>query len=201
MGSKRSAGGVGIERIHLVRHTAPAIEIGRCYGSADVPLDESIFTTELPEIARHLPDDALIISSPLTRCRRLAGAINARRGHADVQIERDLRERSFGDWEGKRWDDIAHSQINEWRDNFLDYAPPNGESVRALQTRVTTAWHRLSATQTTPLIIIAHAGPLAVLRALVMNETLGANAMQSALPCGSILEIRLRPTASEIRLR
>ena len=192
---------MGFERIYLVRHTAPAIEIGRCYGSTDVPLDESTFAAELPEIARRLPDDGLIISSPLTRCRRLAEAIAARRGHADVQIERDLRERSFGDWEGKQWDDIAHSQINDWRDNFLDYAPPNGESVRALQTRVTAAWQRWSASQITPLIVIAHAGPLAVLRALMMNETLGANAMQTTSLCGSILEIRLRPVVSEMRLR
>jgi alpha-ribazole phosphatase len=190
-----------LERIYLVRHTTPAIEIGRCYGSTDVPLDESIFEAELPEIAQRLPQAASIISSPLTRCRRLAEAIQARHSHAEVHIDNDLRERSYGDWEGKRWDDIAHSQINDWRDNFLDYAPPNGESIKALQTRVTTTWQRWSETQTTPLIIIAHAGPLAVLRALMMNETLGANAMQNAPPCGSILEIRLWPEASEIRVR
>jgi alpha-ribazole phosphatase len=175
--------------------------MGRCYGSTDVPLDESKFATELPEIARQLPNPALIVTSPLTRCRRLAEAINAQRRHADMQIEHDLRERSFGDWEGLRWDDIAYSQINAWRDNFLDYTPPNGESVRALQTRVTAAWQRLSTPHTAPLIIIAHAGPLAVIRALLKNETLGANAMQKAPPCGSILEMGLGAVVSEVRLR
>lgn len=192
---------MGFERVYLVRHTAPAIEIGRCYGNTDVPVDESVFATELPEIARRLPEDGLIISSPLIRCRRLAEAIHAQHGNTYVQIERDLRERNFGEWEGKRWDDIAHSQINDWRDSFLDYAPPNGESVRALQTRVIAAWQRLSTTQTKPLIIIAHAGPLAVLRGLMMTETLSANTMQNAPPCGSILEIRLRPAVVEVRLR
>jgi alpha-ribazole phosphatase len=192
---------MGCDRIYLVRHTAPAIEMGRCYGSTDVPLDESKFATELPEIARQLPDPALIVTSPLTRCRRLAEAINATRVQGNMQIEHDLRERSFGDWEGLRWDEIAHSQINAWRDNFLDYMPPNGESVRALQTRVTAAWQRLSTPQTAPLIIIAHAGPLAVIRALLKNETLGANAMQNAPPCGSILEMGLGAVVSEVRLR
>jgi alpha-ribazole phosphatase len=190
-----------LERIYLLRHTTPAIEIGRCYGSTDVPLDESIFEAELPEIAQRLPEAASIISSPLTRCRRLAEAIAARHSHAEVHIDSDLRERSYGDWEGKRWDDIAHSQINDWRDNFLDYTPLNGESVRALQTRVTAVWQRLPTPQTAPLIIIAHAGPLAVIRALLKNETLGANAMQNAPPCGSILEMELGVVVSEVRLR
>ena len=124
------------ERILLLRHTVPAIEPGRCYGSTDVPLDERTFAAELPEIARLLPDDALIVSSPLARCRRLADALNTRRGRGEVLIDRALRERSYGDWEGTRWDDIARAQIDAWRDNFLDYAPPHGESVLALQTRV-----------------------------------------------------------------
>ena len=192
---------MGFERVYLVRHTAPAIEVGRCYGAADVPLDELIFATELPEIVRHLPADGLLITSPLTRCRRLADAIATLHGHANMQIEHDLRERSLGDWEGKRWDDIAHSQINDWRDHFVDYAPPGGESVRALQTRVTSLWQRVSATQNPSLVIVAHAGPLAVLRALMMNQTLDANSLQSAPPCGSICEIKLRPATSAIRLR
>ena len=192
---------MGFEPIYLVRHTAPAIEAGVCYGGTDIALDEAAFATALPEIMRQLPHNARVITSPLTRCRRLADAIGAQQGHSNVQTEHDLRERSFGDWEGMHWDDIPHAHINAWRDNFLDHAPPNGESVRALQTRVSATWQRWSATHTTPLIIIAHAGPLAVLRALMMNETLGANAMQSAPPCGSILEIRLRPMPSEMRLR
>ncbi len=192
---------MGFEPIYLVRHTKPAIEAGVCYGATDIALDDAAFATALPEIAQRLPHNAVVVTSPLARCRRLAEAIAAQQSHTNVQVEYDLRERSFGDWEGMRWDDIPHTQINEWRDNFLDYAPPNGESVRTLQTRVAATWQRLSATQTTPLIIIAHAGPLAVLRALMTNETLGANAMQSAPACGSILEIKLWPTVSEIRLR
>jgi alpha-ribazole phosphatase len=192
---------MSIERIYLLRHTAPAIEAGRCYGSQDVPVNESIFATELPKIIPLLPSNARIITSPLIRCRRLAEAIEATHIHPPVQIEPDLRERSFGDWEGMRWDDISHAQINAWRDDFLDYTPPGGESVRALQTRVTAAWQHLSTAQTTPLIIVAHAGPLAVIRALLMNETLGAKAMQNAPPCGSILEVRLWPAVSEIRIR
>jgi hypothetical protein len=40
-----------------------------------------------------------------------------------------------------------------------------------------------------------------VIRALLKNETLGANAMQNAPPCGSILEMGLQPPVSEVRLR
>ncbi len=189
------------ERIYLLRHTAPAIEPGRCYGSTDVPLDEHTFAAELPEIARLLPEDALLVSSPLARCRRLADAINTRRGHGEVLIDHALRERSYGNWEGMRWDDIARAQIDAWRDNFLDYAPPRGESVLALQTRVVAAAQQWSAAHGTALIVVAHAGPLAVLRALLRRENLGVESVQSALPCGSILEIRLGVAASEIRLR
>jgi len=183
------------------RRTGPVIEHGRCYGSTDVPLDERTFAAELPEIARLLPDDALIVSSPLARCRRLADALNTRRGRGEVLIDRALRERSYGDWEGTRWDDIARAQIDAWRDNFLDYAPPRGESVLALQTRVVAAAQRWSSAHATALIVVAHAGPLAVLRALLRRESLGVDAMQSTLPCGSILEFRLGVAASEIRLR
>lgn len=192
---------MAFEQIFLARHTAPAIESGRCYGSSDVPLDEAAFAAEVPEIARLLPADALIVSSPLLRCRRLAEAINIERGCASVVIHQALRERNYGHWEGRLWDTIERSQIDQWRDHFLDYAPPGGESVRALQTRVVSAWQQCSATHATALIVVAHAGPLAVLRALLRNETINANSMQSALPCGSVLAITLGAALAEIRLR
>ncbi len=46
---------------------------------------------------------------------------------------------AFGVWEGKPWSRISKEDIDNWCDNFADFAPTGGESLRQLFQRV-VAW-------------------------------------------------------------
>ena len=53
--------------------TAPDIKPGIMYGASNVPVHAAEFNRQMPVIdALGLPQDALVFTSPLSRCRRLA---------------------------------------------------------------------------------------------------------------------------------
>lgn len=130
----------------------------------------------------------LLISSPLTRCLALAEGLlsnlnqevskhlqidieqgkkvqvkKAQLNELELQINKDFQEINFGQWEGLTWQAIGQQPIEEWSNNLLDYAFPNGESARKFDRRVIQAWdklqHQLSELQQSKtVIIICHAG-------------------------------------------
>ena len=70
----------------LIRHTRIAVPAGLCYGHTDVPLAES-FLMDAAAVLAHLPwQPELVLTSPATRCRKLAeyiaGAAPVRSGPA-----------------------------------------------------------------------------------------------------------------------
>ena len=82
---------------------------------------------------------------------------------AELQINKDFQEINFGQWEGLTWQTIGQLPIEEWSNNLLDYAFPNGESAREFHCRVIQAWDRLQQQlselqQSKTVIIICHAG-------------------------------------------
>jgi alpha-ribazole phosphatase len=182
--------------IYLVRHTAPDVKRGICYGDSNVPVHEAEFARVMPDITAALPHEALVISSPLSRCRRLADFLHSESATREVRIEDRLRERSLGDWQGKTWDDIARDDIDAWNNNYLNHAPPNGESVRSLQVRVVAAfeaaWESAAGRH---LVLVTHAGPIACIIANWRNETLAAGLRPSAR-CGDVLRLDGGSTSS-----
>lgn len=139
----------------LLRHTRPAVAEGTCYGRTDLDLAAD-FPAESARIASELPDITRILSSPLSRCLRLARAIGAAR---DLPVTPDPRliEMDFGTWEGRPWSAIPRPEIDAWRDDFLAARPHGGESVQALAARVADALAE-AATGTVPVLIVTHAG-------------------------------------------
>ena len=147
--------------VFLIRHPRPLIADGVCYGQLDVDCEDPLPLAA--RIAPLLPAGIPVFTSPLIRARRLAEAL-----HPAPHVDTRLAEISFGDWEGKRWDDIARQQIDDWAADVLHFIPPGGESVAMLQARaiefageLTNIARELPASA---VAIVAHAG---VLRALV----------------------------------
>lgn len=63
-----------------------------------------------------------------------------------LNVVPDLRERSFGIWEGMTFTEIKESYPAEfelWAGNPLRYSPPGGESTLAVRDRVVTALEKL----------------------------------------------------------
>jgi alpha-ribazole phosphatase len=146
----------------LVRHTAPDVAPGVCYGRLDLGLaagsDASIAAclTALPPVCR-------VISSPARRCRVLAEAIAARDG-ADLRLDDRLWELAFGSWEGVAWDAISRSCLDAWAADPWGYAPGGGETLGLLWERVAD-FLAVEGTRSDGLAIVSHHGPLRVLAA------------------------------------
>lgn len=145
--------------LHLIRHTQPAVPPGLCYGRLDVDLADS-FADELASLriklnalgASHYP----VISSPSTRCLRLAQSLCAD-NQGNAQSDARLMELDFGDWEGKAWSEIDSPQARHWGDHWQTARCPNGEALPELLQRLQAFWQARPAHD---LVVISHAGPL-----------------------------------------
>ncbi|MBK6356021.1 MAG: alpha-ribazole phosphatase family protein [Betaproteobacteria bacterium] len=142
-------------RLHLIRHPKPSIEPGICYGQLDILA--KIETAELACLRAELPPGLPVWSSPLQRCRQLAEQL-----HPQPIIDARLAEMSFGDWEGRPWDDIPRHELDAWAADVAGYAPPGGESPRALQLRALDFVASLTVPEA---VIVTHAGVIRTLLA------------------------------------
>jgi len=152
----------------LIRHLTPLIEPGICYGRLDVPPDPVAFQ-QASALAAHpaLRGVAQIWTSPSRRCRVLAGTIAATLA-VPLTVDSRLSELDFGEWEGRRWDDVERNLLDLWAATPLTFAPPGGESGAALIERVRDFCDGLSGDK--DCAIVSHGGPLKVLAAL-LGET------------------------------
>jgi glucosyl-3-phosphoglycerate phosphatase len=114
----------------------------RFQGQTDIPLDET-GEAQAEYAARRLatlrPD--AIFSSDLTRAASTAAPL-ARLTGLTVTLDKDLRERSGGDWEGLTDDEIAERYPAE----RATWNPPNGEPTAAVADRVRAALARIAVT-------------------------------------------------------
>ena len=142
-------------RLFWVRH-GPTHATG-LVGWSDLPADLSD-TAQIARLDAHLPYDARLVSSDLSRAVTTADAIAPNRTR--LPHDRDLREMHFGDWELKTPDQIDDpDHYTAFWDAPGDIRPPSGESWHALCTRVSDATDRLIADHPgSDLIIVAHLG-------------------------------------------
>lgn len=139
----------------FLRHTTPRIGAGVCYGRTDLALADS-FHEEAEKIVAETPPVGRIVSSPLSRCRRLAKFLSNRNGYS-VRVDPRLTEMDFGAWEGRLWSDIPKAELDAWANDFLHARPHGGESVTMLRDRVRDAIREFLSYNET-MLIITHAG-------------------------------------------
>lgn len=141
--------------ITLLRHTRPAIAEGVCYGRTDLDLASS-FLGEAAALCPDLPRFERIVSSPLSRCHRLADYL-AKQLERPLSIDERLIEMDFGRWEGIAWRDIPRAELDAWAEDFLHARPHGGETVAMLRDRTLDALGEIKAVAT-PTLIVTHAG-------------------------------------------
>jgi alpha-ribazole phosphatase len=126
--------------IYLIRHTTPAVAKGLCYGQTDLGVTDS-FAGEAVAIGRVLPADiAVVYSSPLQRCTRLAETLFP--GHL-LRRRDELMEIHCGEWEMRGWDELPPEEIDPWMADFVNVRIPGGESYVDLHRRVTACWEEV----------------------------------------------------------
>lgn len=183
--------------IFLIRHTEVAVGRAICYGSSDVALAGN-YPEQLDRLRQHLPVEtpALIISSPLTRCKILAEDLAASHAQpADAVLFDDrLREYHFGDWENQPWADLDRTTLDVWMADFVHNPPPNGENFLQVYERVGAFWQEQIVPLAARLIghesvyIVAHGGVIRALLCLFMEVPL-QNAYRLSLDYGAVSKL------------
>ena len=114
----------------------------RFQGHTDIPLDET-GEAQAEYAARRLATlrPAAVFSSDLTRASSTAAPL-ARLTGLPVTLDKELRERFGGDWEGLSDVEIAERYPAE----RVAWNPPNGEPTAVVADRVRTALNRIAGT-------------------------------------------------------
>ncbi len=141
-------------------------------GRADPSLTED-GTAQAEALARRLQseDIAIVRASPLLRARATAAPIAAALG-AEVVIDDRLIELDYGEWDTTSFKDLPPADLVRWRSDPL-FAPPGGESLRAVTLRIADFCTELLAGP--KAIAVSHVSPIkaAVSWALGASEELG----------------------------
>lgn len=171
--------------LYLVRHPAPAIAPGTCYGRLDLDLGP-VGEAALPHLVAALPR-LQVWTSPARRCRRLADLLSP----API-VDPRLQELDFGAWEGQPWDAIPRPALDAWAASPASFAAPGGETGAALLRRVRSVCRDLPA----DAIVISHGGPLKLMTAILRGEP--PDLLAPAPPLGSITHASNDSTAHSL---
>lgn len=159
--------------ILLIRHGETAWNaVRKLQGHLDIPLNAE-GRRQAKALAAELQKETLdaIISSDLQRAMQTAGEI-ARLQGISTRIDTALRERCFGDFEGKLYSELPELYPDEyahWRSRDPDFHFPAkqddannvGESIREFQQRTVNAiLHYAAQYQGKKIAIVAHGGVL-----------------------------------------
>ncbi len=129
---------------------------GRLLGRIDAPLDETGIEQARLLAAAVGPVDR-VISSPLLRTRQTAEAFGLVAEVDDAWIELD-----YGEFDGLPLTDVPAEMWAQWRAD-PEFAPPGGETLRALGERVGAALDRLAA-EAHPgdgtTVVVTHVSPI-----------------------------------------
>lgn len=138
----------------------------RMQGRIDIPLSDAgraqVAAWQLPTIVR----GARVVASPLARALETARLLTG----AEPQVEPELIEMDWGEWEGRTFDELRAElgPVYSMTEALgLDYRPPRGESLRDVQARV-ERWLARVSSQPGPVVAVTHNG---VLRAMVAALT------------------------------
>jgi broad specificity phosphatase PhoE len=180
-----------ITTIDLLRHGA--CEGGEIFrGSTDVVLTEQGWQ----QMGAALAGEAgwqRVISSPLRRCRLFAEQWASEQG-LPLQVCDELREISFGDWEGRFYAEIEREQgelLQAFWAEPLKVTPPNGEPMLRFRARVLPAINALlDAHVGEHLLLVVHG---AVIRLLICEWlSMAMTAFSNiAVPYGALSRIRI----------
>jgi len=150
---------------------------GRMQGQRDIPLN-AIGRNQATRNGERLrdflsregldPQTLDFVSSPLGRTRATMEHLREAMGldPAAYRLEDQLKEITFGDWEGFTLEELAEGEqdlILQRRADKWGFVPPGGESYRMLAARI-GVWLK---TVHRPSVVVSHGGVYRVMRGLL----------------------------------
>jgi len=159
-----------VTRWWWVRHAPVSVNNGCVYGQSD-PICDCHDEASFKGLARLLPKGAVWVTSNLTRTHMTAAAIVAAGlpgpdpvPGPGVQVEPDLAEQNFGEWQGMKYTDLAALQAEAYHRFWLapaHQAPPGGESFIHMMERVGRTIRRLTEQHAgRDIIAVTHGGTI-----------------------------------------
>ncbi|OGG57171.1 MAG: hypothetical protein A3F84_04240 [Candidatus Handelsmanbacteria bacterium RIFCSPLOWO2_12_FULL_64_10] len=163
-----------VTRALLIRHgETDWNREARIQGQMDVPLNE-VGRAQARRLADRLRGEGIeaAYSSDLIRVYETAEVALAG-SRLPIHRTADLREVSFGAWQGKRWADVEGEfpqEVLHYRQHYGHYAPPGGESLMALRRRSVAAFHRIIGDHRGQTVaLFSHGGPCRAILAEVLG--------------------------------
>ena len=155
-------------RILAIRHGETLWNVdSRIQGHLNIGLNDT-GRWQAERLGMALKDESItaIYASDLSRAHDTALAVSRRTG-VPVQAEPGLRERSFGEFEGRTFAEIETElpeQAKRWRKRDPSFTPAGGESLLMLEARVLSVAGRLAAQHPGEQIaLFAHGGVIDIL--------------------------------------
>lgn len=184
-----------VTTVDLLRHGKP--EGGDIFrGHSDVAISE-LGLQQMQAAIDKLSDDEggwqQLLTSPMQRCQTFASQLSYARGLPCAVID-DLREISFGDWDGRSFKDIAAADKvlfdSFWRDPVV-HTPPNGEPMLTFCQRINDVfWQQVEAFQGRQLLMVVHGGVIRAILADILNSG-SASLTCFEVPYASVTRIKI----------
>jgi alpha-ribazole phosphatase len=121
---------------------------------------------QIARVAVRLPQHPIWMSSQLRRARQTLDVLHKACGitGAGVEVERDVVEQDFGDWQGKTYAELEVSDADRYKKFWIapgTTRPPGGESFADVMMRVARAVERRSAVHPdTDIVVVGHGGSI-----------------------------------------
>jgi len=152
-----------MSQIHLLRHGQACG--GNYYrGSTNDPLTELGWQQMRNAISQQQWD--IVVSSPLLRCLQFAEQF-CQKNQLPLQIETDLQEYNFGEWEGKSSKTLFEQTpeaITRFWQNPYEYYPPGAETMSKFEQRVLRTWQKIrNENSSKRILVITHGGVIRVI--------------------------------------
>lgn len=152
-----------MKEVYLVRHgDTDATENAYFAGWMNIPLTPR-GRERIRKVREFLGEKGFtyVFTSPLARTVETALLLAGT--ETPLEVCEDIKERSFGTWEGKKWRNLRDEypeEVAEWERDPLRFTPPGGESFAEVLERVTRFWERLRMFPDGRYLVVTHAGVL-----------------------------------------
>lgn len=185
-------------RIIAVRHGETSWNAdARIQGQRDIGLNDT-GRWQAQRVGQALAEEPItaVYSSDLERAHATAQSISEVKGIPVIPHE-GLRERSFGMFEGKTFDEIHQEwpeHATNWRKRIPEWQPPEGgESLIELRERVTRTLHELASKHLgEQIVVVAHGGVLDALYRVATGQEVNSPRTWE-LPNGAINRLLWTP--------
>ena len=165
------------KKLHLIRHGATPYTEKKFYcGHTDLSLSE-LGVSQVEELKSQITDlsPSIVYTSDLKRAIETAAILFPNSGFKQVP---EVREMSFGDWEGKPWDVVSAENpelYQNWVDNIVHEKVPGGERLSDVYERLKTTLPKILKEHTGgDLVIVCHGGIISLLRCYFEDHDLSS---------------------------